>query len=286
MEEDGSKTASRYVSSDAPIGPIPAPTTSEVDAHAVGASKSVEEHLVPMLDVHPPHETVHTWKDFFIHIATICVGLLIAVGLEQTVEAVHHHHQREQLLVSLDHDTRATLQDADFAAGERLRRMQWNQVRIEQVQAALASHKPLAPAAPQKSAFITVPADPAWEAARASGMIPLFSQGEIAAYSEVADVIGRARPRFDTEGNAHSKRRDLEKRYESVSGDAQANYRLESPADLQTYLDLLLAEQSAIEGSRFMTAVIRGAEAAILEGARDHARIEERELEAVMSLPK
>jgi hypothetical protein len=66
----------------------------------------------------------------------------------------------------------------------------------------------------------------------------------------------------------------------------QANYRLESPADLQTYLDLLLAEQSAIEGSRFMTAVIRGAEAAILEGARDHARIEEREIEAVMSLPK
>jgi hypothetical protein len=239
-----------------------------------------------MLDVHPPHETVHTWKDFFIHIATICVGLLIAVGLEQTVEAVHHHHQREQMLVSLDHDTRATLQDADFAAVERLRRIQWIQVRVEQVQAALASHKPLAPAAPQKSAFITVPADPAWEAARGSGMVPLFSQGEIAAYSEVADVIGRARPRLDTEGNAHSKRRDFEKRYESVSGDAKANYRLESPADLQTYLDLLLAEQSAIEGSRFMTAVIRGAEAAILEGARDHAPIEERELEAVMSLPK
>jgi hypothetical protein len=70
------------------------------------------------------------------------------------------------------------------------------------------------------------------------------------------------------------------------SADAQANYRLESPADLQTYLDLLLAEHSAIERSRFMTAVARGAEAAILDGARDHARIEERELEAAMSLPK
>jgi hypothetical protein len=46
-----------------------------------------------MLDVHPPHEAVHTWKDFFIHVATICVGLLIAVGLEQTVEYFHHRHQ-------------------------------------------------------------------------------------------------------------------------------------------------------------------------------------------------
>jgi len=238
-----------------------------------------------MLDVHPPHERVHSWKDFFVHIATICVGLLIAIALEQTVEAVHHHHQREQLLISLDHDTRATLQGADFAAAERLRRMQWNQGRIQQVRAALTSHRPLASAVPLKSAFITVPADPAWEAARASGMIPLFSQGEIAAYSEVADVIGRARPRFDAEGNAHSKRRDFEKRYESVSTDADANYRLESAADLQTYLDLLLAEQTATEAARFMTAVIRGAEAAILEGARDHARIEQREIEAVLALP-
>jgi hypothetical protein len=46
-----------------------------------------------MLDVHPPHQAAHTWKDFFIHIATIVVGLIIAVGLEQTVEYLHHRHQ-------------------------------------------------------------------------------------------------------------------------------------------------------------------------------------------------
>jgi hypothetical protein len=50
-----------------------------------------------MLDVHPPHTPTHTWKDFFIHIATITVGLLIAIGLEQTVEAIHRSHQRHQL---------------------------------------------------------------------------------------------------------------------------------------------------------------------------------------------
>ena len=35
-----------------------------------------------MIDVHPPHKPTHTWTDFFIHIATICVGLIIAIGLE------------------------------------------------------------------------------------------------------------------------------------------------------------------------------------------------------------
>jgi hypothetical protein len=50
-----------------------------------------------MLDVHPPHTATHGWRDFFIHIATIVVGLMIAVGLEQTVEYFHHRHQVHHL---------------------------------------------------------------------------------------------------------------------------------------------------------------------------------------------
>jgi hypothetical protein len=45
-----------------------------------------------MLDVHAPHEPINTWKGFTLHIATIVIGLLIAVGLEQTVEYFHHRH--------------------------------------------------------------------------------------------------------------------------------------------------------------------------------------------------
>ncbi len=45
-----------------------------------------------MLDVHPPEHAAHSWRDFFIHIATIVVGLLIAVGLEQGVEWIHQRH--------------------------------------------------------------------------------------------------------------------------------------------------------------------------------------------------
>ncbi len=63
-----------------------------------------------MLDVHPPHQPAHTWKDFLIHIATICVGLLIAVGLEQAVEAIHHHHQAEQIIEALQRESDANEQ--------------------------------------------------------------------------------------------------------------------------------------------------------------------------------
>jgi hypothetical protein len=47
-----------------------------------------------MLDVHLPHEPIHGTRDFFLHLFTITIGLLIAIGLEAMVEAVHHRHQR------------------------------------------------------------------------------------------------------------------------------------------------------------------------------------------------
>src|SRR3984957_1711723 len=55
--------------------------------------KYTQDQQQAMLDVHAPHETVHTWKDFFVHLATIVIGLLIAVGLEQLVERLHDHHK-------------------------------------------------------------------------------------------------------------------------------------------------------------------------------------------------
>jgi hypothetical protein len=55
-----------------------------------------------MIDVHPPHKATHSWTDFFIHIATIVVGLLIAIGLEQTVEWAHHRHQLAEVRAALN----------------------------------------------------------------------------------------------------------------------------------------------------------------------------------------
>ena len=41
----------------------------------VASNAEKREISLPMLDVHAPHEVPHTWKGFFIHIATIVIGL-------------------------------------------------------------------------------------------------------------------------------------------------------------------------------------------------------------------
>jgi len=45
-----------------------------------------------MLDVHPPHESAHSVGDFFLHLFTITIGLLIAVGIEGAV--TRHEHKK------------------------------------------------------------------------------------------------------------------------------------------------------------------------------------------------
>ena len=46
-----------------------------------------------MLDVHPARHAAQGWRDFFVHIATIAIGLLIAIGLEQSIEWLHRKHR-------------------------------------------------------------------------------------------------------------------------------------------------------------------------------------------------
>jgi len=62
-----------------------------------------------MLDVHPPHEKMHGFKDFLLHLLTITIGLLIALGLEGYAE---HWRQRE---LKKDADTKLRQEIRDNA---------------------------------------------------------------------------------------------------------------------------------------------------------------------------
>src|ERR1700760_4223636 len=49
------------------------------------------------MEVHMPEEPVYTWTQFWIHLGTITVGLLIALGLEHAVAYAHKVHERHEL---------------------------------------------------------------------------------------------------------------------------------------------------------------------------------------------
>jgi hypothetical protein len=69
-----------------------------------------------MLEVHPPHQSARSWTDFFIHIATIVLGLLIAIGLEQMVERLHEHYELRVAREALEREFQSNR--ANLAADE------------------------------------------------------------------------------------------------------------------------------------------------------------------------
>lgn len=64
-----------------------------------------------MVDVHAPHEKIHGFRDFLLHIFTITVGLLIALSLEGAVEWRHHRHLREEADANLAQEIRDNQKD-------------------------------------------------------------------------------------------------------------------------------------------------------------------------------
>jgi hypothetical protein len=44
------------------------------------------------MEVHPVHHAPRTWRDFFLHLLTITIGLFIALTLQAGVESIHHRH--------------------------------------------------------------------------------------------------------------------------------------------------------------------------------------------------
>jgi hypothetical protein len=68
-----------------------------------------------VLDVHSPTEPVHGWRDFFLHLTTITIGLLIALSMEGCVEWQHHRHLVREAEAGLTNEIRANAREVKGA---------------------------------------------------------------------------------------------------------------------------------------------------------------------------
>lgn len=150
------------------------------------ATSAPPKEPTPMLDVHPPHEAAHSWKDFFIHIITIVVGLLIAISLEQTVEHVHHHHQiaetREALRAERENNRTLLAKQAVYFRRETAA-LQNNLDVLLYLQRHPGTPQAQLPGILTWHSALTGFADAAWVTAQQSGITALMPHAEVEAYA-------------------------------------------------------------------------------------------------------
>jgi len=147
-----------------------------------------------MLDVHPLHGAIHSWRDLLTHIAVIAIGLLLALGLEQLATFVHHRYQVREA-------RRALLQERvenHTVLAEQTRAWHWWVAELQNnltVLRYLQQH----PGTPQERlpgvlvwrarglAFSTA----VWDAAHQSGVIALMPREEIEESSDLYQMQAR-----------------------------------------------------------------------------------------------
>ena len=138
-----------------------------------------------MHEVDPPEHTVNTLRGFLLHMGTITLGLLIAIALEQTVEALHNLHTLHQLHEDLREESRKNKKRSDAL-------LAFNRANLVRLNGGLK-------AAQEGSTYkyemppVTIDLDSAndavWKAAVASGTVRLLPRTETQVYGELDGII-------------------------------------------------------------------------------------------------
>jgi len=241
------------------------PDGLEAAVQPVVGTPSTPEISVPMLDVHAPHESIHTWKDFFVHIATIVVGLFIAVALEQSVEAIHRHSEAANLREDLYKESRQILADAKNSQAAHLYEIRWLTTRIAQTQLAIRERHPIGPRETNDMPSYLSPDIPIWRSAKAAGRTGLLTKDEVNAYAEIEYVQAHLEEMEAAKNAARYAVKSFNREFPLLAnGDPDlANV---SSDDLHTYLRLLTTAYEAIDAYIHWLRIISGAESAIVDG--------------------
>jgi hypothetical protein len=141
------------------------------------------------MEVHAPHEPIHTWRDFFIHIATITIGLLIAIGLEQSVEWLHHRHLVKQARENIRHEIEQNQRQANDDLGYLKSDADLMKSDIAKVQLLRKNPHALDNNGVFKTFFTwSTFNDSAWTSARDSGALTYMPVEEVQRYDGLYDT--------------------------------------------------------------------------------------------------
>jgi hypothetical protein len=239
-----------------------------------------------MLDVHPPEHAAHTWRDFFIHIATIVIGLLIAVALEQTVEYIHRQRDRTELRESLNRESEQIAHDCERVEPAMTGESEWYTQFANILLKSSREHHPIGqvPTFPRRD--FDIPSDPVYVAARASNQLDLLTQQEIQAYGELNEIIVNAhvafQHRIETRDNVQKDLRSLPFSNPSLPADAYAAFRgpldlqnvTLAPASLEELYKAMISAQINASAFRYWSRQVRGAAVELKKGDRDLQKIQ------------
>lgn len=135
------------------------------------------------MEVHPPHSAIHSVKDFMLHLLAITIGLLIALGLEATVEWMHHRHLVSEARQNLAQEIRDNTQNL----ARELTALPNEEAQLDRLLSAVNAEESGSAAKPDQHLVWTVTRlnDASWNTAFSTGAVAHMDYDEVRRFSQL-----------------------------------------------------------------------------------------------------
>jgi hypothetical protein len=143
-----------------------------------------------MLDVHLPHKRIDGVGEFFLHLFTITVGLLIAVGIEAAVE----RHQRRELASEARDTMTAEIRKNSGSVADALKEIDQEQEKLKRNLAKVRKVQLNPRSSSSQSANLDIGfnttglEDTGWRTAQATGALAFMPYAESEKYTGIYRV--------------------------------------------------------------------------------------------------
>jgi hypothetical protein len=216
----------------------------------IGSNEEQDAAMLP--HVHPPHHGTAGWRGFLGNVATIVVGLIIAVALEQTVEFFHHEHLRAQL----EEGMHEVFQGNRRTISEDLTKLNGFRSYLVDQQAALIEIRQgktprNAPRADDRrfAGFLQIPGMGPFEASKANGTVALLDLDRLRIYSRIELQHDLLRRDMDRHMEVVGDLRTFRKRFNPSPDNSVGISLVSSPSDRTTLIDEDLREYQRLLGA-------------------------------------
>jgi hypothetical protein len=139
------------------------------------------------MEIHAPHKPINSVKEFFIHIFTITVGILIALGMEQAATAYHHHDLAENARANI----LSELRDNARSLNAHLKNVE---KRIEEHRQTLAvldiliARKPISEFSMNLGFDVPTLLSTSWNTAESTGALAYMDYNDVKRFAGVHDT--------------------------------------------------------------------------------------------------